>query len=709
MKSWKFEKFLTLRNPKGISKKGQITLFIIVGAILLISVGSFLYFRSSVQRIEITPEIIAAQKIPTAFNPVSVFVESCIRNVGEDGLRLLGSQGGYTDLEMAGIAPGTAPTEGNAVIFSPGSEFKIPYWFYLKDDNTCIGTCAFDSEQPELTVGPSSIKVQLEEYIKDNLKECFNDFKALKSKGYSIQEFGDVKAEVTIAEKDIVILVNYLIEAKALDAVHDLEGFTVAIPIELKRMYELATLITNLEAEHRFIDKHSINLIAGFSAKDKNSLPPMSAVGLEFGSTLYWLRSDVIENLKSMLMAYIPMLQVEGTRNYRPILAPGEPLKESLYNQQVLIPNPDYYDFNVNFDYLGWDPYMDINCKGELCQPESVSSSVANLFGLQRYSFAYDLSFPVMVEVHDPDAFGGEGYSLSFMLEANVRNNKVMEQEFSPLRAIEPEISLMCDPDKRNSGDITIDTTGAIAAKPIDDVKVSFSCADEACFIGYTEQGSLIEPFPICAGGIVSFIKEGYLGYSQFLNTRLDEEENLNIKLLPLVDKQFIIKKKRVVKNPEGWVFIDNALSLGRHEKAFISLARKGKLGDEPHRTAAEYSDGIGEITMVPGEYEINIHLYTNETFVIPEQERCQDVAFTEKCYTLERLEFNESFPNGGLEMNYTFSIDDLRKDVITFYVINTYLTGIPESIRVMEDLEVIDSIDEYSAAYADRLRPTFE
>ena len=689
-------------------KKGQITLFIIVGAIMLISIGSFLYFRSSVQEIRVTPEIIAAQKVPSTFNPVSVFVGSCIRNVAEEGLRLLGSQGGYTNLERAGIGPGMMPTEGSAVIFSPGSELQIPYWFYLKDDNLCTGTCHFDSEQPELTVGENSIKAQLEQYIKNNLIECFDDFKALKSKGYVIQEFGDVKADVTIAEKDINILVNYLIEAKAIDAVHELEGFTVTIPLELKSMYELATLVTNLEAEHRFIERNTLNLIAGFSGKDKNKLPPTSAVGLEFGSTLYWLRSDVIENLEGMLMSYTPMLQVEGTRYFRPILAPGEPLKESLYNQQMLIPNEGYYDFNVYFDYLGWDPYIDLNCKGEICEPESASSTELSLFGLQRYNFVYDLSFPVMVEIYDPDAFGGEGYSFRIMLEANVRNNAVMKEDFKPLQAIQPEISMMCDQDKGNSGEITIDIKDAMTTKAVDDVRVSFSCADESCYIGAAENGQLTERFPICAGGIVSFFNEGYLGYSQFLNTELDQEDQLNINLMPLIDKQFVIKKKRMVKNPEGWVFVDNALGLGRHERAFISLSRKTKLGDAEHYTATEYSGGTGVLSLAPGEYVINIRLYTNESFVIPEQEKCEQILIVENCYTIESVEFNETLPNGGVELNYTFTVDDLKQDPITFYVINTYLTGIPENIRVMEDLEQISLVEEYSATYADRLKPTF-
>ncbi|MBW2980827.1 hypothetical protein KY360_05415 [Candidatus Woesearchaeota archaeon] len=695
---------------KRMNKKSQITLFIIIGIVMLTSVGTYIYFRASIRRAEIMPELVAAEEVPRAFNPIQVFIESCVSKVGKDGMELLGSQGGYINIERAGIGPGITPTEGNAVAFSRGSGLNVPYWFYLESDNKCIGNCVFSTQKPELYKGRLlSIEGQLEEYVNANLKECFNEFKVLKTRGYIIEELGDINTKVSVTEEEVVVLVEYPIKARALDAVLELERFPVVIQVNLKDIYELAMLITNLEAEYRYLEKDALNLITGFSGKDMEKLAPMSDVGLEFGNRLYWRRGAIIDNLKGMLSAYIPLLQVEGTRNYRPLSFPGESLKESLYNQQMLIPNSELYNLDVYFTYLGWEPWFDLNCRGEICQPESISSSIITLMGLQRYNFVYDLSFPVMVEIHDPDAFKGLGYDFRFMLEANIRNNEPMPEVFSPLQVIEPQVSLLCDLEKRNSGYMDIDITDMMTAEPVDDVRVSFSCAEESCFMGIAEGGSLVERFPVCLGGIVSFLKEGYLGYSQFLNTKLDEKAEVKVTLKPLVEKQFMIKKKRVVKNPEGWVFIDTPFTLGRKESAFISLVRKPGPGEDAYQAAAEYSGGVGEITLADGDYEIDIQLYTNETIIIPEEERCEEVAFIEQCYTIEELKFNETFPNGGLKLNHTFTADDLKSDMITFYVVNTYITGIPEANRVVEDLEQIEKVEEYSTAHANRLKPTVE
>ena len=171
-----------------MQKKSQITLFIVLGIIIALSAGSYIYFRATMEEVRIEPELIAAKETPIAFNPVEVFVQDCIEDVSEDGIRLLGSQGGYASLERAGMDIGISPTQGSAVALVKGSELKIPYWFYLESDNKCTGKCDFATKLPELYKGvPSSIEAQLEAYIEDNLKVCLNSFSALKSKGYQIE------------------------------------------------------------------------------------------------------------------------------------------------------------------------------------------------------------------------------------------------------------------------------------------------------------------------------------------------------------------------------------------------------------------------------------------------------------------------------------------------------------------------------------------
>ena len=65
-----------------------------------------------------------------------------------------------------------------------------------------------------------------------------------------------------------------------------------------------------------------------------------------------------------------------------------------------------------------------------------------------------------------------------------------------------------------------------------------------------------------------------------------------------------------------------------------------------------------------------------------------------------------QTFPNGGLKLNYTFTAADLEKDTITFYAVSPDIAGIPESGRVIEDLEQMNKVEEYSNMYKEQLKP---
>ena len=87
------------------------------------------------------------------------------------------------------------------------------------------------------------------------------------------------------------------------------------------------------------------------------------------------------------------------------------------------------------------------------------------------------------------------------------------------------------------------------------------------------------------------------------------------------------------------------------------------------------------------------------------------------QCYTSPEINFSEGvepgqeqFPEGGLmKVRYTINAGNLaNNENIVFYVISIDLPGVPESQRVMEDLDEISRIEEYSTTYKTRLQPTF-
>ena len=68
----------------------------------------------------------------------------------------------------------------------------------------------------------------------------------------------------------------------------------------------------------------------------------------------------------------------------------GNTYKDKLYNLGFGIPNnSSVQEIEVAFEYLNfWDIYFDLNCNGEICEPEAMFTDLLPI-GVQRYNFAY--------------------------------------------------------------------------------------------------------------------------------------------------------------------------------------------------------------------------------------------------------------------------------------------------------------------------------
>ena len=117
------------------NKKGQITVFIILGILILLISGIYLVTRAIKVEEYITIIPIIAN-VPDELLPIRTYTEACINNLAEDALKKLGTQGGYIDLEQFGISFNQViPTEADGIQFSPNSDLNVPYWWYLKAPN----------------------------------------------------------------------------------------------------------------------------------------------------------------------------------------------------------------------------------------------------------------------------------------------------------------------------------------------------------------------------------------------------------------------------------------------------------------------------------------------------------------------------------------------------------------------------------------------
>jgi hypothetical protein len=728
------------------NKKAQLTLFIAIGVVLVMIAGIYFYATTEMNlSFEESKEKIVGD-VPVEFYGIFNYIENCLYTTAQEGLIKLGSSGGVLDMSNYVIAD---PTSSDAVRFLPGSSWVIPYWRYLKGNNQCTGACEF-VVMPHMGSTPLklhkkgstfSIEGQLDKYIEDNIEGCLDNFKAFKEQGYGIKD-SNLKVKSSVAEEGVVIALDYPVEISKDGVEEVLYNYITKLDVNFKKIFELASTITRMEANYTFLERNVLNLISAYSDIDDTKLPPFYEVGFGFTSVM-WMKNDVEDKITGLLQTHINEHQIYNSYNYDPNYFPDDPIIEGMFSNFILRPSPsgEYSSLGVDFDYfMGWKPiYFDLNCDGMLCRPESILSDLGVSFGFHRYIFAYDISFPVLVEINDPFAFNERGYSFYFFLEGNIRDNEPLNTTFNPLETVVTvKDSMLCDEDKRNSGDVNVYVTDAKTGDALKDVRVTYSCLGESCLIGMTDDtGELSSKFPVCVGGVVSYLKEGYLGKGKLMNAYLDVGGSQSMELEPFREKEIIIEKKVLDKgivtlydddlNPyteEGWIFDSNPKDLYYEEeiveeKALISLTRKNEPGDEDHIAVLNYDltdPSQNNLTLVPGVYDVNIVLtLSDKNKIIINESICTGWDFADLiCFgntSAIVIEFNEtnSLPSGGLELEIEIEKSDLDTyDKITFYAVSPDLRAMDEEDRTMEDLGEIGLIANYSEDYSSYLQPTF-
>ncbi len=704
-----------------ISRKAQISIFMILALLIILGGVVFFYLQDEEQKAGISATTTeAASTIPLEFSPVKSFVEGCLMQASEEALVAVGEQGGYASIASPkrGIEPfriSTQPTESDAITLGgiTPPQTAIPYWRYLKSANSCTGTCELSSRRPPLSNSPQSIEQQLSDYSSEWIIECL-DFSAFSEQGFHIEMLGAPKISAKIGEQDVQFTLSYPLRMSRNSATHEANTFVIVQDVRLKQLYDLATHLTNLEMQYGFLERHVLNLIVAFSGLTRDKIPPMSEVRFKFGETLSWSKRDVQNKITGFLSGYTQLFQVVGTSNFDRNTF-GDDLLQKLYDS-TLIPNLPGTQFNgidAEFTYLdSWPIYFDLNCDGDVCKPSSVNS-LLSIIGLQTYNFAYDLSFPVLVELRDTTALNGRGYTFRFGLEANIRNNEVMKSNFAPLElASFEEASLLCSEESRTSANITIKVTDG-SKLPIQGANVLYTLLDSSCFIGTTgEEGRLVAQFPGgVVGGALTVVSEHAVQKS-IDYTPTSTPETVTIALSPIATKKIMVLKKQLLKSGNSWSFKDSAEDLSQDEQALVTLRRIPGEGEQELLAVAQVDskNPFGEVKLAPGTYEADVRLLLKKPVKILAQTTCSKPSFfsPEVCYTIPEVDFSKGeaepqFQGGGFLANITLTAQNLAAaDTLVLYVV---AVDLPSTI---DDLNVAQDVDGLSQTYLVALQPTF-
>jgi len=184
-------------------KRGQITIFIIMGIVLLVVVSFLLYYESELSQRDKGIDI---SKLPSDVAPVKVFIDSCIKQVVEDGIVWVSLQGGYYEV-MNGYNY---------------SFISVPYYFHLGDNNF-----------PEKNI----IEKEFSKYINDNLLKCVNNFEAFREMGYEIIT-EDISSDTSLG-KTINIEINFPITIKKGESTTKIKDFYYNQDFNFDKLYNI--------------------------------------------------------------------------------------------------------------------------------------------------------------------------------------------------------------------------------------------------------------------------------------------------------------------------------------------------------------------------------------------------------------------------------------------------------------------------------------
>lgn len=197
-------------------KRGQVTVFIIIGIVVLLITGLLLFLKkeSILEKNIVNEELV---NLPNG-EGVNYFVQSCLTKVSEQGVIKLGHQGGYYQ----------SPLDYSIIFFDD----LMPYYYA---DEKMMLLSINDSER------------ELEKYLQENLPICLDNFSAFQNEGYQITT-GNMRLKAKFKGK-VMIELDYPIVISQGVSVIELNHFSYQINLDLPKYFSVSQKLVQTSLE----------------------------------------------------------------------------------------------------------------------------------------------------------------------------------------------------------------------------------------------------------------------------------------------------------------------------------------------------------------------------------------------------------------------------------------------------------------------------
>ena len=217
-----------------VCKRGQVTIFILLGLVILIAALFLFYFNSDKKSSEVEKNFESQQDIM----PIRNYIESCIKLVGEDAIVWIGEHGGYYELP-------TYSTKDYSI--------ETAYYFY---------------ENSNIMPSKTDVEEELSKYLNKELSFCLRNFVDFTQQGFDIEQ-GEIVTTTIIRPGNVLFNVNFPVVVKKDKSKIKLNSFSNSVDkIRLNTVYGAVNSIINEQMK----DFESICLSYLFNLTIENDL-----------------------------------------------------------------------------------------------------------------------------------------------------------------------------------------------------------------------------------------------------------------------------------------------------------------------------------------------------------------------------------------------------------------------------------------------------
>ncbi len=183
-----------MKPSQRLWNKGQITIFMMMAVVVLL-IFALVFIAYSRESIDLS----------FSESSIQQYIDGCLKQTAEDGLELLGKQGGRIQLQDYVSAP----------------HYGITYW--LKDNT--------------LSVPPAAeMELQLSGYVDRNIGRCIKNFEEFEHQGWTV-EAGELSSSVSINQQEVSFSATYPITVGQQESTLFISQLHASVPIRLQHIH----------------------------------------------------------------------------------------------------------------------------------------------------------------------------------------------------------------------------------------------------------------------------------------------------------------------------------------------------------------------------------------------------------------------------------------------------------------------------------------